>query len=65
MNFFKTLNAALEAEGLVSFWPLGVNIGYGQSASTVKSGKYISVYRDERGFYERPVHYSTQRQDTH
>lgn len=59
-NWFPTLNAALEAEGLVSHWPLGKNIGYGETADTVAQGRFITVYRDERGMYERPVHYATQ-----
>jgi len=58
--YFKTLNDALEAEGLVQDWPLGLNIQYGHTESTVSNGKYISVYRDERGMYERPIHYKTQ-----
>lgn len=58
-NWFPTLNAALEAEGLVSLWPLGKNIGYGQTVDAVAGGRYISVYRDERGMYERPIHYAT------
>jgi hypothetical protein len=63
-NFFPTLNAALEAEGLVELWPLGESINYGDtSRQFVPDGKHlrmISVYRDERGMYERPVHYMTQ-----
>ena len=59
-NWFPTLNAALEAEGLVELWPLGKNINYGETATATASGKYISVYRDERGMYERPIHYATQ-----
>ena len=39
-------------------------IGYGQTRSFTwydgKShyGRYVSIYRDERGYYERPVHYA-------
>lgn len=62
-NFFPTLNCALESEGLVELWPLGENIRYGETSKLyVPDGKYlrmISVYRDERGVYERPVHYMT------
>ena len=56
---FPTLNAALDAEGLVALWPLGTNINYGQTVQLASNSKWISVYRDERGFYERPVHYAT------
>ena len=58
-NWFPTLNAALEAEGLVQHWPVGKNINYGQTVDAVSGGRYISIYRDERGMYERPVHYDT------
>jgi len=62
-NWFPTLNDALEAEGLVSLWPLGSNIGYGETVRHVvednSTGRYvtISVYRAEDGRYERPIHY--------
>jgi hypothetical protein len=58
-NFFNTLNEALESEGLVNLWPLGLNINYGQTERFVVDNHCVSVYRDERGMYERPVHYST------
>ena len=70
-NYFPTLNDALDAEGLTALWPCGSNIQYGQTVRhVVETGEtygkrnepclhVISVYRDERGMYERPVHYST------
>jgi len=58
-NYFPTLNDALDAEGLVEHWPLGVNIAYGNTLSFSAGGRWISVYRDESGRYERPVHYAT------
>ncbi len=64
-NWFKTLNEALDAEGLVEYWPLGLNVRYDQTVSTAKNGKYISVYRAENGQYERPIHYATKMADTH
>lgn len=60
-NWFPTLNDALEAEGLVELWPLGTNINYGETRNVVAEGQFISVYRDERGMYERPVHYASLR----
>lgn len=57
--WFNTLNEALEAENLVELWPLGVNINYGQTVQLANNGTYISVYRDERGMYERPIHYDS------
>lgn len=58
-NWFPTLNGALEAENLVALWPLGLNINYGETVAIASRGRYISVTRDKRGFYERPIHYST------
>lgn len=59
-NWFNTLNDSLEAEGLVAEWKLGVNIQYGQTIQIItESFKLISVYRDQDGRYERPIHYST------
>lgn len=58
-NYFPTLNDALQSEGLVELWPLGSNIAYGETVSHIVNNRLISVYRDERGYYERPVHYST------
>ena len=59
-NWFPTLNEALESEGLVSVWPLGLNIDYNQTESFITDDcEYISVYRSSTGSYERPVHYST------
>lgn len=58
-NWFETLNAALESEGLVDQWPTGRNISYGQTVR-VKSNdgeRLISVTRETDGRYERPVHY--------
>lgn len=63
-NWFPTLNAALEAEGLVASWPVGANINYDQTVGLAASGRWISVYRDGAGRYERPVHYATQMHDT-
>ena len=58
-NFFPTLNESLESEGLVEKWPLGSNINYGDTVRHIVDNTLISVYRDERGMYERPIHYST------
>lgn len=63
-NYFPTLNDALHAEGLCSFWPLGLNLSYGQTFSLSAGGRWISVYRDEQGRYERPTHYATKVPDT-
>ena len=62
-NWFNTLNDALAAEDLLHTWDLTFDpINYGQSFSYTyddgtKYGHQISLYRDERGMYERPVHY--------
>ena len=62
-NFFPNLNDALEAEGLLEAWnPVWPPFAYGETRSWTwddgtKWGHRISIYRDERGMYERPVHY--------
>jgi hypothetical protein len=57
-NWFETLNSALEAENLTEMWPLGLNLGYGETARfTTDCGRLISVYRETNGMYERPVTY--------
>lgn len=68
-NWFQTLNASLESEGLVDFWPMGSNISYGETVKhtielTEKVGRkkarylLISVTRNSDGCYERPVFYN-------
>lgn len=58
-NWFATLNEALDSEGLTDLWPLGVNIPYDTNISLSAGGRWISVFRDDTGRYERPVHYVT------
>lgn len=60
-NWFQTLNDALDAEGIVHMWN-GHPIHYGETVSLTyddgsRYGHYVSIYRDERGLYERPIHY--------
>lgn len=59
--YFDTLNEALESEGLVDLWPIGKNIEYGYTERVIVNDgtKLISIYRNNAGRYERPVHYST------
>ena len=64
-NWFDTLNDALDAEALTEMWPLGVNIEYGATVGLASGGRWISVYRDTSGRYERPVHYATKMPDTY
>lgn len=61
-NWFPTLSEALESEGLSEHWDMFfAPIHYGQNFRwTVEdNGRYrhISIYRDDEGRYERPVHY--------
>ena len=62
-NFFPTLNDALESENLLHTWEsTRPPIQYGQIVSYTypdgtKYGHFISIYRNESGQYERPVHY--------
>ena len=63
-NWFETLNAALESEGLTSTWD-GITMGgisYGENRSwnavdDQGQCRHISIYRETDGRYERPVHY--------
>jgi len=63
-NWFDTLAAALEAEGLSDTWD-GITMGgisYGETRrytydDGTRQGHFISIYRDDTGRYERPVHY--------
>lgn len=64
-NWFNTLNDALDAEGLIATWPLGWNMEYGSTKSYASGGRFITVFRDNRGMYERPVHYATLMADTY
>lgn len=62
-NWFDTLNQALESEGLVSVWPLGSSLNYGDTYRFTyddgsKHGHLVSVFRETDGRYERPVHYN-------
>ena len=62
-NWFSTLNEALASENLLEAWDVSFPpIHYGKSFSWTwedgsRYGHFISIYRDDRGFYERPVHY--------
>lgn len=62
-NRFGTLGEALDSEGLNDIELIGISVGYNQILNMARNGKYISVTRFEDGFYERPIHYSTQMDD--
>jgi len=62
-SYFNTLNDALESESLLETWDsCWQPIAYGETRQYraedgTKHGRHVSIYRDERGRYERPVHY--------
>jgi len=57
-SWFETLNAALISEGLEYLWPMGLNISYDENVRILTDcGKLISIFRNNEGRYERPVHY--------
>lgn len=64
-NWFETLNQALASENLIELWPLGSNISYGENVRHIvgdgKEQQLISVFRENDGRYERPIHYHTMR----
>ena len=63
-NWFNTLNEALEAENLINAWDISfAGIGYNETRrwtyqDGTKYGHLISIYRNEKGMYERPIHYA-------
>ena len=63
-NWFNTLAEALRAENLQDTWQLHFNpIGYNETYTYTfddgsKYGHYVSIYRNEKGMYERPIHYN-------
>ena len=63
--WFNTLNDALESEALTALWPVGVNVNYGETVSFASQGRWISIYRDSNGRYERPIHYATKMADSY
>ena len=59
-----TLNAALIAGDVdIGVWPLGLNIGYNQTARLVSDGLFVSVCRDNRGMYETAISYASKCSD--
>ena len=63
-NFFETLNESLQSENLLNTWQLlfepihrNETFAYHHDDGS-RHGRRISIYRDQDGRYERPVHYS-------
>jgi hypothetical protein len=62
--YFPTLNEALRAEDLLDSWGIEQTpIAYGETRRWTwqdgsRHGHLVSIYRNERGMYERPVHYA-------
>ena len=61
-NKFNTLSECLESENISHMWdarPLSYDQTLGLTYDDgTRYGYYVSVYSDERGLYERPIHYS-------
>jgi len=63
-NWFNTLNEALESEGLIESWDcMAPGILYGETRSYTwqdgtRYGHLVSIFRNNEGRYERPVHYT-------
>ena len=60
-NWFNTLSDALESENILHMWN-GTSIAYNETKGITfddgsKYGYYVSIYRNEKGLYERPIHY--------
>ena len=60
MNWFNTLNDSLNSENLLELLEDGAVLLYSQVLRCVKNGTFFVITRDNRGMYERPVHYKTQ-----
>ncbi len=59
-----TLNHALIAGNVdIAVWPIGLNIGYNQTARIVSNGLFVSVCRFENGNYETAISYESQCED--
>jgi hypothetical protein len=59
-TWFDTLREALQSEGLEDLWTMGLNVSYDENVRILTDcGRLISVFRNNNGRYERPVHYST------
>lgn len=63
-NYFNTLNDALDSENLIECWPVTASVPYGATVGLAHAGRWLSIYRDESGRYERPIHYATLMADT-
>ena len=65
-NWFATLNEALAAGGVLHKVPMiTVNVPRGGCLNICHDGIYITVYRDERGMYEKAISYATKMQDSY
>lgn len=61
---YQTLNEALQSACLLAAWDISFPaIAYGETRRWTwedgsRYGRLISVYRDQNGLYESPVHYA-------
>lgn len=61
---YQTLNECLDSAGLIDSWDISFPaIQYGETRRWTwddgsKYGRLISIYRDQNGLYETPVHYA-------
>lgn len=58
INYFDTLNDALNSENLIDLWNINININYSETVQINTGERLISIYRNGNGRYERPVHYA-------
>ena len=57
-NWYDTLNQALDSENLIDSWDIhNTPIEYGETRKFINLGRLVSIYRNNQGRYERPVHY--------
>lgn len=57
-NWFKTLSESLASEGITD-WPFDRSINYNETVREFINGECVTIYRNELGQYERPIHYKS------
>ena len=63
-NWFPTLDEAFAAGGVHKVPMITEDIPRGAYLNICHDGIYVTVYRDERGYYERAISYATKMQGT-
>ena len=57
-NWFGTLSESLNSENITN-WPMGTSVNYGENVREFINGECVTIYRNDNGLYERPIHYKS------